>query len=96
MSKHERLPSAPTGPHSVEELGEGYNPAMWTVTIVGILAAAVGSLAVILLNAVLGVIAALMVVGAIVAGVVMTKMGMGNYTFERGDTASDTPSIGIK
>lgn len=96
MSKHERLAAPPTGPHAVEDLGEGYNAAWWTITGMGILAAAVGVWAVIALNMVLGVIAAVLVVATIVVGVVMTKMGMGSYTFEKGDTAEGSPSVGIK
>lgn len=96
MSKHPRLPHPPTGPHSSEDLGHAQNPAWWTVMALGIIAGAVGTWAVLALSPVLGIVAAVLVVLTIVAGVVMSKMGMGNYTYGKGDTASDSPSIGIK
>ena len=34
--------------------------------------------------------------GAIVVGVVMSKMGLGSYTYGKGDTATDSASVGIK
>lgn len=97
MSKHPpRLPHPPTGPHAVEELGHAQNPAWWTVMAIGILAGGIGTLGVLLLNPTLGIIAAILAVVTIVAGVVMSKMGMGNYTYTKGgDTATDRETIGI-
>lgn len=96
MSKHPRLPRPPKGPHSVEELGHAQNPAWWTVMTLGILSGGIATLAVLLLSAVLGIIAAVLAVLAIVAGIVMSKMGLGSYTFEQGDTAEGSPSVGVK
>lgn len=96
MSKHPRLPHPPTGPHSAEDLGHAQNPAWWTVMALGILAGAVGTWAVLELSMVLGIICAVLVVATIVVGVVMSKMGMGSYTYDKGDTASESPSFGIK
>ena len=97
MSKHERLAAPPTGPHTVEELGEGYNPAMWTVTIVGIIAGAVGTAAVVVLSPALGIAAAVLAVLAIVAGVVLTKMGLGSYTNKPGgDSGTGATNPGIQ
>lgn len=96
MSKHPRLPHPPTGPHAVEELGHAQNPAWWTVMTLGILSGGVGTLAVLMLSPVLGIIAAVLAVLTIVVGVVMSKMGLGSYTFQKGDTAEGSPSIGIK
>lgn len=95
-SKHERLAGPPTGPHAVEDLGEGHNSAMWAVTIIGILAGIVGTWAVIVLSPVLGIIAAVLAVVTIIVGVVMTRMGLGTYTYGKGDTPSDKHAIGIK
>lgn len=96
MSKHPRLPHPPTGPHSAEDLGHAQNPAWWTVMGLGILAGVVGTWAVIVLSVTLAIITVVLVVATIVAGVVMSKMGLGNYTYAKGDTASESPSIGIK
>lgn len=97
MSKHPpRLSHPPTGPHAVEDLGHAQNPAWWTVMGLGILAGAVGTWAVLALSVVLAIIAVVLVVATIVAGVVLSKMGLGNYTYQRGDTASNSPSLGIK
>ncbi len=96
MSKHPRLSHPPTGPHAVEDLGHAQNPAWWTVMALGILAGAVGTWAVLVLSVALAIVSAVLVVVTIVAGVIMSKMGLGNYTYERGDTASDSPSLGIK
>lgn len=96
MSKHPRLPHPPTGPHSVEELGHAQNPAWWTVMILGIISGAVGTWAVIVLSPMLGIVSAVLAVVTILAGVIMSKMGMGSYTWGEGDTASDSPSVGIK
>lgn len=97
MSKHApRLSHPPTGPHAVEDLGHAQNPAWWTVMGLGILAGVVGTWAVLVLSVTLAIIAAVLVVATIVAGVVMSKMGLGSYTYGRGDTASDSPSLGIK
>lgn len=62
----------------------------------GIIAGAVGTWAVVVLSPMLGVIAVVLSVITIVAGVVMSKMGMGNYTYGKGDTATDSASVGIK
>ena len=56
----------------------------------------VGTWAVLVLSVTLAIIAAVLVVATVVAGVVMSKMGLGNYTYEKGDTASESPSLGIK
>ena len=96
MSKHPRLSHPPTGPHAVEDLGHAQNPAWWTVMGLGILAGVVGTWAVLVLSVTLAIIAAVLVVATVVAGVVMSKMGLGNYTYEKGDTASESPSLGIK
>lgn len=97
MSKHApRLSHPTTGPHAVEDLGHAQNPAWWTVMGLGILAGVVGTWAVLVLSVTLAIIAAVLVVATIVAGVVMSKMGLGNYTYEKGDTASESPSLGIK
>lgn len=97
MSKHERLAAPPKGPHAVEDLGEGYNPAMWTVTVLGILSAAIGTWAVISLSAILGIIAVVIAVLAVIAGVVLTKMGMGTYSLdEHGDSPEGKESLGIR
>ncbi|WP_435200961.1 hypothetical protein [Janibacter sp. GS2] len=96
MSKHPRLSHPPTGPHSVEELGHAQNPAWWTVMSLGILAGIVGTWAVLALSMTLGIVAGVLVVVTIVVGVLMSKMGMGNYTYGKGDTASGSPSVGIK
>ena len=95
-SKHERLVGPPSGPHAVEDLGEGHNAAMWAVTIIGIIAAAVGTWGVITLSAVLGIIAVVLAVVAVIVGVVLTKMGHGAYTYGKGDTPSDKHAVGIK
>lgn len=96
MSKHPRLPHPPTGPHSVEELGHAQNPAWWTVMTLGIIAGAVGTLAVLVLSMTLAIVTVVLVVVTIVVGVVMSKMGLGNYTYGKGDTASNSPSYGVK
>ncbi|WP_338748962.1 hypothetical protein [Janibacter alittae] len=97
MSKHPRLPHPPTGPHSVEELGHAQNPAWWTVMAIGILSGGIGTLAVILLSPTLGIVAAILAVVTIVAGVVMARMGMGSYTYSKGgDSATDSESLGIQ
>lgn len=96
MSKHERLAAPPSGPHAVEDLGEGYNPAWWTVAVLGIITGAVGALAVVLLNPALGIVAAVLGVATIVIGVVMTRMGMGTYANASADTATGSESLGIK
>lgn len=97
MSKHPRLPQPPTGPHSVEELGHAQNPAWWTVMAIGILSGGVGTLAVVLLSPALGIISAVLAVVTIVAGIVMSKLGLGSYTYGKGgDTATDRDTIGIK
>lgn len=97
MSKHPpRLPHPPTGPHAVEDLGEAQNPAWWTVMTLGIIAGVVGTWAVVALSMVLAIIAAVLAVATIIVGVVMSKIGMGSYTFGKGDTASESPSVGIK
>lgn len=98
MSKHQyqRLSHPPTGPHAVEDLGHAQNPAWWTVMTLGIIAGAVGTWAVVALSPALGVVAAVLAVLTIVAGVVMSKMGLGSYTYGKGDTATDSPSVGIK
>ena len=62
----------------------------------GIIAGAVGTWAVVALSPALGVVAAVLAVLTIVAGVVMSKMGLGSYTYGKGDTATDSPSVGIK
>lgn len=97
MSKHPpRLPHPPTGPHAVEELGHAQNPAWWTVMIIGILSGGIGALAVLLLSPVLGIVSAILAVVTIVAGVVMSKMGMGSYTYTKGgDTSTDSEAVGI-
>ena len=98
MSKHtyQRLSHPPTGPHAVEDLGHAQNPAWWTVMTLGIIAGAVGTWAVVVLSPVLGIVAAVLAVVTIVVGVVMSKMGMGSYTYSEGDTATDSASVGIK
>ena len=96
MSKHPRLSHPPTGPHAVEDLGHAQNPAWWTVMGLGILAGIVGTWAVLVLSVTLAIITAVLVVATIVAGVVMSKMGLGSYTYGKADTASDSPSVGIK
>ena len=97
MSKHPRLPHPPTGPHSVEDLGHAQNPAWWTVMAIGLVAGAVGTLSVVLKTPALGIVAAILVVVTIAVGIVMSKMGMGSYTYEKGgDTATDRETIGIK
>lgn len=98
MSKHtyQRLSQPPTGPHAVEDLGHAQNAAWWTVMILGIIAGAVGSWAVVVLSPMLGIVAVVLTVITIVVGVVMSKMGMGNYTYGKGDTATDSASVGIK
>lgn len=96
MSKHPRLSHPPTGPHSVEELGHAQNPAWWTVMVLGIISGAVGAWAVIVLSPMLGIVSAVIAVVTIVVGVIMSKMGLGNYTYDHGDTASGSPSVGIK
>ena len=95
-SKHERLVGPPSGPHAVEDLGEGHSIAMWAVTAIGILAAAVGTWGVIILSPVLGIICAVLAVVAIIVGVLLTKMGHGTYTYGKGDTPSDKHALGIK
>ena len=62
----------------------------------GIIAGAVGTWAVVVLSPMLGVVAAVLAVLTIVVGVVMSKMGLGSYTYGKGDTATDSPSVGIK
>ena len=57
---------------------------------------AVGTWAVVVLSPMLGVVAAVLAVLTIVVGVVMSKMGLGSYTYGKGDTATDSPSVGIK
>lgn len=94
--KHQRLSHPPTGPHAVEDLGEAQNPAWWTVMTLGLIAGAVGTWAVFVLSPLLGIIAAVLTVLTIVVGVVMSKMGLGSYTYGKGDTATDSASIGIK
>lgn len=96
MSKHLRLSHPPTGPHSVEDLGHAQNPAWWTVMALGIIAGAVGTWAVIVLSPLLGILAAILAVVTIVVGVVMSKMGMGSYTYGEGDSPSGKDTIGIK
>lgn len=80
----------------MEDLGHAQNPAWWTVMGLGILAGVVGTWAVLVLSVTLAIIAAVLVVATIVAGVIMSKMGLGSYTYEKGDTASESPSLGIK
>ncbi|HCE61089.1 MAG TPA: hypothetical protein DER11_06910 [Janibacter terrae] len=96
MSKHPRLSHPPTGPHAVEDLGHAQNAAWYAVLVLGVIAAAVGTWAVIALSPMLGILAVILTVVTIVVGVVMSKMGMGSYTYAEGDTATDSPSIGIK
>lgn len=93
--KHPRLSAAPTGPHAAEDLGEGTNVASWALCGIGILAGAVGSVAVLLLSPILGIIAAVIFALAFVAFAVLNKMGYGTYTHESIDTAEDSPSLGI-
>ena len=94
--KHQRLSHPPTGPHAVEDLGHAQNPAWWTVMALGIIAGAVGTWAVFVLSPLLGIIAVVLTVLTIVVGVVMSKMGLGSYTYGKGDTATDALSVGIK
>jgi len=96
MSKHERLTEPPTGPHAVEDLGEGYNPAWWTVAVLGILAGAVGAWAVVVLSPALGIVSGVLAVLTAVVGVIMTRMGLGTYANASADTAADSESLGIK
>ncbi|MGO1167649.1 MAG: hypothetical protein ACTMHL_13670 [Janibacter sp.] len=96
MSKHPRLPHPPTGPHSVEELGHAQNPAWWTVMTLGIIAGIVGTWAVLALSMTLGIVALVLVVATVVVGVVMSKMGLGSYSFEEGDSPAGKDTIGIK
>lgn len=97
MSKHtyQRLAHPPTGPHAVEDLGHAQNPAWWTVMTLGIIAGAVGTWAVVVLSPMLGIAAVVLSVLTIIVGVVMSKMGLGSYTLGKGDTASDSESVGI-
>ncbi|KRE39291.1 hypothetical protein ASG73_02865 [Janibacter sp. Soil728] len=98
MSKHtyQRLSHPPTGPHAVEDLGHAQNAAWWTVMVLGIIAGAVGTWAVVILSPAWGIAAVILTVVTIVAGVVMSKMGMGSYTYSEGDTATNSESLGIK
>lgn len=96
MSKHPRLPHPPTGPHAVEDLGHATNPAWWTVMVLGIVAGAVGTWAVVTLSATLGIVAVVLTLATIIAGVVMSKMGLGSYTLGKGDNAAGKHALGIK
>ena len=96
MSKHVRLSHPPTGPHAAEDLGHAQNPAWWTVMVLGIVAAIVGAAAVLLTSMALGIVTAVLCLLTIVVGVVMSKMGMGNYSFHTGDTAEDKSALGYK
>lgn len=96
MSKHPRLSHPPVGPHAVEDLGHAQNAAWYAVLVLGVIAAAVGTWAVIVLSPLLGIISGILAVLTIVVGVVMSKMGMGSYTYAEGDTATNSPSVGIK
>ena len=71
--KHQRLSHPPTGPHAVEDLGHAQNPAWWTVMTLGIIAGAVGTWAVVVLSPMLGVVAAVLAVAALLTlgGVVL-------------------------
>ncbi len=95
MSKHPRLPHPPTGPHAAEDLGHATNPAWWTTMTIGIVAGIIGAWAVVTLNPTLGIIAAVLAVVTVVVGVVMSKMGMGSYTFGEGDSPAGKDTIGI-
>lgn len=98
MSKHtyQRLSHPPTGPHAVEDLGHAQNAAWWTVMVLGIIAGALGTWSVVVLSPAFAIAGVVMTVVTIVAGVVMSKMGMGSYTYAEGDTASNSESLGIK
>ncbi len=96
MSNHVRLSHPPSGPHAAEDLGHMTNPAWYTVMVLGLIAGAVGCAAVLWLNATLGIIAGVLAVVTIAVGVVMSKMGMGTYSYStKGDTAHDTPGLGV-
>lgn len=95
MSSHQRLSHPPVGPHAAEDIGELKNPAWYAVMVLGLITGAVGSWAVLVLSPTLGIIAAVLAVVTIVVGVVMSKMGMGTYSFGKGDTAQDKASLGI-
>jgi len=43
-----------------------------------------------------GIVAVVLAVLTIVVGVIMSKMGMGSYTYSEGDTATNSESLGIK
>lgn len=80
MSSHQRLSHPPVGPHAAEDIGELKNPAWYTVMVLGLIAGAVGCWAALVLSPTLGIVAAVLAVVTVVAGVVMSKMGMGTYT----------------
>ncbi len=95
MSSQQRLSHPPTGPHAAEDIGHLQNPAWYAIMVLGLITGAVGSWAVLVLSPTLGIIAAVLAVATVVVGVVMTKMGLGTYSFGKGDTAHDKPSLGI-
>ena len=95
MSSQQRLSHPPTGPHAAEDIGHLQNPAWYAIMVLGLITGAVGSWAVLVLSPTLGINAAVLAVATVVVGVVMTKMGLGTYSFGKGDTAHDKPSLGI-